>query len=124
METLLVKAMQRAKYYVAGTVQEQQRQHFALNIPLYTHFTNPSRRYADIVVHRQLTYPKMSDPDQIPTHAQPMQPQLRGRRRLRESVQEKGRKPSASRLKLVRCRPMLLKLSLTMTTMICQNSQR
>ena len=54
METLLVKAMQRAKYYVAGGVQEHQRQHFALNIPLYTHFTNPSRRYADIIVHRQL----------------------------------------------------------------------
>jgi protein SSD1 len=54
METLVVKAMQRAKYYVAGATPEHQRQHFALNLPLYTHFTNPSRRYADIVVHRQL----------------------------------------------------------------------
>ena len=54
METLLVKAMQRAKYYVAGMVDEQSRQHFALNIPLYPHFTNPSRRYGDIIVHRQL----------------------------------------------------------------------
>lgn len=54
METLLVKAMQRAKYHVAGMSDEQTRQHFALNLPLYTHFTNPSRRYADIVVHRQL----------------------------------------------------------------------
>ncbi|KAL8865100.1 MAG: hypothetical protein Q9174_007070 [Haloplaca sp. 1 TL-2023] len=54
METLLVKAMQRAKYCVASTVRQDQRQHFALNLPLYTHFTNPSRRYGDIIVHRQL----------------------------------------------------------------------
>ena len=54
METLLVKAMQRAKYFVAGRAREDQYPHFALNLPLYTHFTNPSRRYADIVVHRQL----------------------------------------------------------------------
>ncbi|EEH17890.2 hypothetical protein PABG_00453 [Paracoccidioides brasiliensis Pb03] len=54
METLLLKAMQRAKYYVAGSVTDEQRQHYVLNLPLYTHFTSPSRRYADIVVHRQL----------------------------------------------------------------------
>ncbi|KAF2094734.1 RNB-domain-containing protein [Rhizodiscina lignyota] len=54
METLLVKAMQRAKYIVAGKSIEQQYAHFALNLPVYTHFTNPSRRYADIIVHRQL----------------------------------------------------------------------
>lgn len=54
METLLVKAMQRAKYFVASKEQPEAYQHFALNLPLYTHFTNPSRRYADIIVHRQL----------------------------------------------------------------------
>lgn len=54
METLLVKAMQRAKYFVAGRTREEQYPHFALNLPLYTHFTSPFRRYADIVVHRQL----------------------------------------------------------------------
>ncbi|KAI4240560.1 MAG: hypothetical protein L6R40_005048 [Gallowayella cf. fulva] len=54
METLLVKAMQRAKYFVASKARPDQHQHFALNLPLYTHFTNPSRRYADILVHRQL----------------------------------------------------------------------
>lgn len=54
METLLVKAMQRAKYYVAGRARPDQYPHYALNLPLYTHFTNPSRRYADIIVHRQL----------------------------------------------------------------------
>lgn len=54
METLLVKAMQRAKYAVAGKLSEDQYAHYAFNLPLYTHFTNPSRRYADIIVHRQL----------------------------------------------------------------------
>lgn len=54
METLLIKTMQRAKYYVPKFVPEQQRQHYALNLSLYAHFTNPTRRYADIVVHRQL----------------------------------------------------------------------
>ena len=54
METLLIKAMQRAKYFVAGKVPEDLYSHYALNVPLYTHFTNPSRRYADVVVHRQL----------------------------------------------------------------------
>ncbi|KAL8948081.1 MAG: hypothetical protein Q9222_005699 [Ikaeria aurantiellina] len=54
METLLVKAMQRAKYFVISKARIEQQQHFALNLPLYTHFTNPSRRYADIIVHRQL----------------------------------------------------------------------
>src|SRR3954463_11364103 len=54
METLLVKAMHRAKYFVAGKTQPALHPHYALNLPLYTHFTNPTRRYADIIVHRQL----------------------------------------------------------------------
>ncbi|TGO19169.1 hypothetical protein BTUL_0005g00160 [Botrytis tulipae] len=54
METLLVKSMHRAKYFIAGKTQPHLYPHYALNLPLYTHFTNPSRRYADLVVHRQL----------------------------------------------------------------------
>ncbi|EKD17931.1 RNB domain-containing protein [Drepanopeziza brunnea f. sp. 'multigermtubi' MB_m1] len=54
METLLVKAMHRAKYFIAGKTPAHLYPHYALNFPLYTHFTNPSRRYADLVVHRQL----------------------------------------------------------------------
>ncbi|KAH8821865.1 hypothetical protein F5884DRAFT_104850 [Xylogone sp. PMI_703] len=54
METLLLKTMQRAKYFIAGKTPQHLWPHYALNLPLYTHFTNPSRRYADIVVHRQL----------------------------------------------------------------------
>jgi exoribonuclease R len=30
--------------------------HFALNVPFYTHFTSPIRRYPDIMVHRQAKY--------------------------------------------------------------------
>jgi len=54
METLLVKAIPRAKYFIAGRTPAHLQPHYSLNLPLYTHFTNPSRRYADIVVHRQL----------------------------------------------------------------------
>jgi protein SSD1 len=54
METLVVKAMQRAKYFIPSKIPDNSLNHYAFNVPLYTHFTNPSRRYADIVVHRQL----------------------------------------------------------------------
>jgi len=54
METLIIKAMNRARYIVQGRAPDPSLSHYALNLPLYTHFTNPSRRYADIIVHRQL----------------------------------------------------------------------
>ncbi|OTA94398.1 hypothetical protein M434DRAFT_30022 [Hypoxylon sp. CO27-5] len=54
METLLLKTMQHAKYFIAGKTNKQLWPHYALNLPLYTHFNAPTRRYADIIVHRQL----------------------------------------------------------------------
>lgn len=52
---LAIKPMRRAKYFCAGSFEDPAKYlHFALNIPMYTHFTSPIRRYADVVVHRQL----------------------------------------------------------------------
>ncbi|KAL0270944.1 UNVERIFIED_CONTAM: hypothetical protein PYX00_008210 [Menopon gallinae] len=53
--TLLAKPMKRATYFCAdGNLDEASKWHYALNVPLYTHFTSPIRRYADVMVHRLL----------------------------------------------------------------------
>ncbi|VDP07444.1 unnamed protein product [Soboliphyme baturini] len=41
-----------AVYFCSGC--ESDFYHFALNVPFYTHFTSPIRRYPDIMVHRLL----------------------------------------------------------------------
>lgn len=57
VETLLTKPMMSAEYICTGLVDMPEgTRHYALNFPYYTHYTSPIRRYADVMVHRQLTY--------------------------------------------------------------------
>ncbi|XP_014776921.1 DIS3-like exonuclease 2 isoform X1 [Octopus bimaculoides] len=49
------KPMKLAQYFCSGTISNKNEyRHYALNVPLYTHFTSPIRRYADVIVHRLL----------------------------------------------------------------------
>lgn len=44
-----------AMYFCTGVLKEELLfRHYALNVPFYTHFTSPIRRYADVIVHRLL----------------------------------------------------------------------
>lgn len=55
LSLLTVKTMQLAKYICTNDVEDRyDYRHYALAVPLYTHFTSPIRRYADLVVHRQV----------------------------------------------------------------------
>ncbi|GBM82735.1 DIS3-like exonuclease 2 [Araneus ventricosus] len=52
---LCSKPMNCALYFCTGVLEEPSMfHHYALNVPLYTHFTSPIRRYPDILVHRLL----------------------------------------------------------------------
>lgn len=53
----LLQAFKPAEYYTLADDNVSKGwslPHYALNEPLYTHFTSPIRRYADVIVHRQL----------------------------------------------------------------------
>ena len=48
------RCMAPAAYFCCRDEQGEQRRHYGLAASLYTHFTSPIRRYADVVVHRLL----------------------------------------------------------------------
>ncbi|KAJ1957444.1 hypothetical protein EC988_000830, partial [Linderina pennispora] len=53
-KSMATLAMQEAVYFATGDQQPAQFAHYGLALEYYTHFTSPIRRYADIIVHRQL----------------------------------------------------------------------
>ncbi|XP_014483626.1 PREDICTED: exosome complex exonuclease RRP44 [Dinoponera quadriceps] len=69
LRILATRCMMQAVYFISGMHQPQEFAHYGLACPIYTHFTSPIRRYADIIVHRLLamcigaeaTYPELLD---------------------------------------------------------------
>jgi DIS3-like exonuclease 1 len=54
LRSLATKAMEEAQYISSGAYPRDDYYHYGLALDFYTHFTSPIRRYADIVVHREL----------------------------------------------------------------------
>merc|ERR1719412_1007291 len=54
LRMIATRCMMQAVYFASGTIEEPLFQHYGLACPIYTHFTSPIRRYADIIVHRLL----------------------------------------------------------------------
>lgn len=51
---LATRCMTQAVYFCSGDLSPPEYLHYGLASPLYTHFTSPIRRYADVIVHRLL----------------------------------------------------------------------
>jgi exosome complex exonuclease DIS3/RRP44 len=54
LRILCTRCMMPASYFSSGEVTPKEFHHYGLAAPIYTHFTSPIRRYADVVVHRLL----------------------------------------------------------------------
>lgn len=69
---LVTRSMYQAKYFSSGTVDSSEYWHYGLACPIYTHFTSPIRRYADVMVHRLLGAILVLDNDAMSEGVLPM----------------------------------------------------
>ncbi|PZC85547.1 hypothetical protein B5X24_HaOG216655 [Helicoverpa armigera] len=54
LRIMATRCMQQAQYFSSGSKTFEEYYHYGLACPIYTHFTSPIRRYADVIVHRLL----------------------------------------------------------------------
>ena len=66
LRILSTRCMSPAQYFCSGEYKPTDWHHYGLAAPVYTHFTSPIRRYADICVHRLLAAAIGVDP--LPIH--------------------------------------------------------
>ena len=55
LRIITTRSMTQAVYFSSGEVSDPEYLHYGLAAPVYTHFTSPIRRYADVIVHRLLS---------------------------------------------------------------------
>ncbi|KAI3385920.1 hypothetical protein SNEBB_005789 [Seison nebaliae] len=55
LKIMTTRCMTRAAYFSSGLLPESDFTHYGLASDIYTHFTSPIRRYADVMVHRLLS---------------------------------------------------------------------
>ncbi|KAJ2073664.1 exosome catalytic subunit dis3 [Coemansia sp. S155-1] len=54
LRILTTRCMMQAQYFCSGSCTPEEFRHYGLATAIYTHFTSPIRRYADVMVHRLL----------------------------------------------------------------------